>query len=80
MRRILLRTVSLTAVRDGQKAIVEDTPKSMFPDRPWGRGNNPKTAVHTFPSSHPEFTIDSTIPDKQLITVALDGYLRRASN
>ncbi len=57
--------------------IVEHMPKSMFPDRPWGPGNNPKTAVHEFLSSHPEFTIDSTIPDKLLITVAPDGYLRR---
>jgi cephalosporin hydroxylase len=57
--------------------IVEHMPKSMFPDRPWGPGNNPKTAVHEFLSSHPEFTIDSTIPDKLLITVAPDGYLKR---
>jgi cephalosporin hydroxylase len=57
--------------------IVEDMPKSLFPDRPWGPGNNPKTAVHAFLASHPEFTIDSTITDKLLITVAPDGYLRR---
>jgi len=57
--------------------IVADSPKSMFPDRPWGPGNNPKTAVHEFLSSHPEFAIDSTIPDKLLITVAPDGYLKR---
>jgi cephalosporin hydroxylase len=52
-------------------------PKSMFPDRPLGPGKNPKTAGHEFLSSHPEFTIDSTIPDKLLITVAPDGYLKR---
>lgn len=57
--------------------IVEHMPKSMFPDRPWGPGDNPKTAVHAFLASHPEFTIDSDIHDKLLITVAPDGYLRR---
>lgn len=57
--------------------IVEDMPKSMFPDRPWGPGNNPKTAVHTFLSGHPEFAIDADIPNKLLITVAPDGYLKR---
>ena len=25
--------------------IIEDMPEDMFPDRPWGPGNNPKTAV-----------------------------------
>jgi cephalosporin hydroxylase len=24
---------------------IEDMPKEMFPDRPWGPGDNPKTAV-----------------------------------
>lgn len=57
--------------------IVEHMPKSMFPARPWGPGNNPKTAVHEFLASHPEFTIDAAIPDKLLITVAPDGYLKR---
>lgn len=56
---------------------IEDAPKTMFPDRPWGPGNNPKTAVHEFLASHPEFMIDSAIPEKLLITVAADGYLRK---
>ena len=59
--------------------VIEDSPEGIFPDRPWGPGNNPKTAVHEFLSSHPEFTIDATIPDKLLITVAPDGYLKRLS-
>src|SRR3546814_2388103 len=25
--------------------VVEDLPDTMFPDRPWGKGNNPKTAT-----------------------------------
>jgi len=57
--------------------VVEDLPKSMFPDRPWGPGHNPKTAVWKYLEEHPNFEIDRSIQDKLLITVAADGYLRR---
>jgi cephalosporin hydroxylase len=57
--------------------IVEEMPKEIFSDRPWGPGNNPKTAVWEFLKSHPEFEIDKSIQHKLLITVAPDGYLRR---
>lgn len=57
--------------------IVEDMPKELFPNRPWGPGNNPKTAVWEYLKTHPEFDIDKSIQHKLLITVAPDGYLRR---
>jgi cephalosporin hydroxylase len=57
--------------------IIEDMPADMFPDRPWGPGNNPKTAVWEYLKTHPEFQIDKRIQHKLLITVAPDGYLRR---
>lgn len=57
--------------------LVEDLPDSLYPDRPWGPGNNPKTAVHEFLKTNSEFEIDKSIDDKLLITVAPDGYLRR---
>lgn len=57
--------------------IVEDMPADMFPDRPWGPGNNPKTAVWEYLKTHPEFEIDTSIQNKLLITVAPDGYLKR---
>jgi cephalosporin hydroxylase len=57
--------------------IVEDLPKEMFPDRPWGPGNNPKTAVREYLKSHPEFEIDKSIDHKLLISVAPDGFLRK---
>jgi cephalosporin hydroxylase len=57
--------------------VIEDLPEDMFPDRPWGKGNNPKTAVWEYLKSHPEFEIDKTIEHKLLITVAPDGYLKR---
>jgi cephalosporin hydroxylase len=59
--------------------IVEDMPADMFPDRPWGPGNNPKTAVWEYLKTHPEFEIDKSIQHKLLITVAPDGYLKRVA-
>jgi cephalosporin hydroxylase len=56
---------------------VEDLPAGSFPDRPWDVGNNPKTAVHEWLKSHPEFQIDKDIDNKLLISVAPDGYLKR---
>jgi len=57
--------------------IVEDMPKAIFSDRPWGLGNNPKTAVCEYLKTHPEFEIDKNIDHKLLISVAPDGYLKR---
>jgi len=57
--------------------VIEDLPANFFPDRPWGKGNNPKTAVQTWLGGHPEYEIDRSIQDKLLITVAPDGYLKR---
>ncbi len=57
--------------------MIEDMPEDTYPDRPWGPGNNPKTAVWKYLESHPEFKIDQDIPNKLLITVAPDGYLKR---
>lgn len=59
--------------------VVEDMPADMFPDRPWGPGNNPKTAVWEYLKAHPEFEIDKNMQHKLLITVAPDGYLKRVA-
>ena len=56
--------------------VVDDMPKDYFPDRPWGKGNNPKTAVHEFLKTNDRFEIDESIHNKLLITVAPDGYLK----
>lgn len=57
--------------------VIEDLSDDMFGDRPWGVGNNPKTAVWEYLKTHPEFVIDKSIQQKLLITVAPDGYLKR---
>ena len=71
--------------------VIENMPDNIFPDRPWGKGNNPKTAVweylrrlneegRTAADGAPlNFEIDKMIENKLLITVAPDGYLKRIS-
>jgi cephalosporin hydroxylase len=57
--------------------LIEDMPADEYPDRSWGPGNNPKTAVWDYLKTHSEFEIDKSIPAKLLITVAHDGFLKR---
>ena len=46
-------------------------------DRPWGKGNNPKTAVAEFLKTNSDFVVDQAIDEKLLISVAPGGYLKR---
>ena len=69
--------------------VIEDLPTEMFGDRPWGPGDNPKTAVWKYLESLKDsgqmaqdgkllnFEIDKSIDHKLLISVAPDGYLKR---
>jgi cephalosporin hydroxylase len=56
--------------------IIEDLPDELFAGRPWGKGNNPKTAVWEFLKTTHRFEIDARIHGKLLLTCAPDGYLR----
>jgi len=72
--------------------IVEHLPEDAFPDRPWGRGNNPQTAVTEYlrrlagegrkdPSGADlALDIDVSLTEKLLITAAPDGYLKRRAS
>ncbi len=58
--------------------IVEDLPEGYFSQaRPWGIGNNPKTAAQEFLKNNEDFIVDKTIDNKLLISVAPSGYLKR---
>ena len=71
--------------------LIEDLPDAMHPDRPWGRGDNPKTAVREYlrrvrqegrkamDGSPLAFEIDKTIENKLLLSAAPDGYLKRTA-
>lgn len=69
--------------------VVEDMPDEMFRERPWSRGDNPKTAVWEYlrrlktegrhDSNGESFSleIDKALEGKLMLTVAPDGYLYR---
>jgi cephalosporin hydroxylase len=57
--------------------VIERLPADMFPDRPWGPGDNPMTAVDAYLAEDPRFAIDTAIDAKLMISVAPRGYLRR---
>lgn len=68
---------------------IEDLPAGSCPDRPWGKGNNPKTAVLEYLSRLDQdgrmdvdgrsvkFEIDKFIESQLLITAVSDGFLKR---
>lgn len=70
-------------VNIGSYIIVMDTAIEFYghldknQDRPWGKGNNPWTAVQQFLSERDDFVIDKEIEQRALITGAIDGWLRR---
>jgi cephalosporin hydroxylase len=68
---------------------VEDLPPDMCANRPWGKGNNPKTAVWEYMRRLTDegreardggalrFDYDRTIEHKIMITASPDGFLKR---
>ena len=66
----LVSTGSYCVVFD---SVIEDLP--IDPNRPWGPGNSPKSALYEYLKKDDSFEIDKSIQDRLLITVAPDGYL-----
>lgn len=69
--------------------VIEDLPSSLIKDRPWAKGDNPKTAVYEYLQElkdkdiydeqgvRLQLEIDNDIQSRLMITVAPSGYLRR---
>jgi cephalosporin hydroxylase len=57
--------------------VIEDLDGVEFVDRPWGKGDNPKTAVAEFLKTNSDFEVDRAIDEKLLISAAPGGYLKR---
>ena len=57
--------------------IIEALPADTYPDRLWGPGNSPTSALTEYLQTHSEFEIDDQMDQILLISVALGGYLRR---
>jgi cephalosporin hydroxylase len=57
---------------------VEDIPEIVQNrPRPWGAGNNPRTAVDQFLAEHGSFEVDKALENKLLLTLCPGGYLQR---
>ena len=57
--------------------IIEAMPPELYPNRPWRKGNSPKSAVWQYMKEMPgRFAIDDDMDAKLQISVAPDGYLR----
>ena len=56
--------------------VIEYMPEESIGNRPWGKGNSPKTAVDVFLKENDRFIIDEDIDSKLLITTNPSGYLR----
>lgn len=68
-------------VTPGQYLVVADTiveylPPQTHRPRPWGQGNNPKTALDAYLSECDRFVIDEEVNGKLLMTSTPRGYLR----
>lgn len=57
--------------------LVEYMSPDAFPDRPWGKGNNPMTAVDAYLQENGAFEIDTMMDAKLIISVAPRGYLKK---
>jgi len=55
---------------------VEWTPSELIGERPWGKGDNPWTAVRAFLRGTDRFVVDVAIAGKLQVTVCRDGFLR----
>jgi cephalosporin hydroxylase len=60
--------------------IIEDIPEQKHRARPWGPGNNPKTALRQFLKENSRFEIDTEFDNKLLFTCCPNGYLRCRKN
>jgi len=56
---------------------IEDLPENFCTDRPWGKRDNPKTAVYEYIKNNDYFKVDKIIEQKLLLTAAPDGFLQR---
>lgn len=55
---------------------IEDLPDETTSNRPWGKGNNPKTAVWEYLKENSNFEIDKAIASKLILAGSPDGYLK----
>ena len=57
--------------------IIEELPVQTHRPRPWGPGDNPRTAVDDYLKTTDAFELDEYIAARQLLASSPGGYLRR---
>jgi cephalosporin hydroxylase len=57
-------------------SVIDRLPAGESADRPWGPGDNPRTAVHAFLAENDRFEIDRDTEGKLVLTCCPDGFLR----
>ena len=55
--------------------LIEEMPDRCFPDRPWKKGNSPRSAVREFMKGSTRFVVDEALEAKLLITACPGGWL-----
>lgn len=60
--------------------VVEDIPRQTHRARPWGPGDNPKTALNVYMQETTRFERDPYLNSKLLLTYSPDGYCRCVSD
>lgn len=56
--------------------VVEDMPRQEHRPRPWGPGDNPKTALRAYLKESDRFEVDPYVNGKLLLTYSPEGYCR----
>lgn len=75
-------TIYAPLVKNGQYLVVADTsveyiaPSIHRGERPWGKGNNPKSAMDVYLKTCDRFEVDAFINNKLLLSSSPSGYLR----
>jgi len=60
--------------------IIEEMPAGHYPDRPWGKGNNPLTAVNAFLNMNTNFSREENWSRRSLMGEFRDGILLKHGN
>lgn len=56
--------------------VIEDIPHQDHRPRPWGRGDNPKTALFEYLKTTDRFVVDEEIDNKLLVSFTPNGFVK----
>jgi cephalosporin hydroxylase len=59
--------------------LIEEFPENHYADRPWGRGDNPATALQQFLTEESAYELDTSWSRRALLSEFRDGIARKVS-